>query len=394
MTAVTQTELAGEGRLLRAFPAKAFTAVRAANAQMWDAEGRRILDFGGASHGVAVTGHNHPRVVAAIQAQAARLTHVAQGIPNPERATFLDRLHTHLPRELTRTFLANSGAEANECALKLAALGGRSRFVAATNAFHGRTTGSLAVTHRGTFRTPFASILPAADFVPFNDCEALKAATTTQTAAIVLEPVQGEGGIQSATPEFLRCARDVATDQGALLVFDEVQSGLGRTGSFLASTAAGVVPDVVTLAKGLAGGLPAGSCSVTDAVAARLPPGGHGSTYGGAPLACAAGSAVLDVLDDERLPERAVEVGGNVLRTVTGWSHPLVRAVHGRGLMVGIELRIRPQGVLDALQANGVLALGGGTTGIRLLPPLTTPQEQVDEALAALRSSLDAIGGA
>ncbi|MEK6985379.1 MAG: aspartate aminotransferase family protein [Candidatus Thermoplasmatota archaeon] len=380
---------AGEERLLRGFAAKELIVERAENATLWTADGKSILDFGGASHGVALVGHNHPRVVAAIQAQAGRLLHVAQGVPNPERATFLRLLHEPLPPPLTRSFLANSGAEAMECALKLSvAATGRSRFVAAKDGFHGRTAAALAVTHRAAFREPFQSILPGADFVPFNDEEALKTAVSSQTAALVLEPVQGEGGVRAATDRYLRAARDIATDAGALLVFDEVQSGLGRTGSFLACEPSGVVPDLVTLAKGLAGGLPIGTCSMTEAVAAKLPPGGHGSTYGGAPLACAAASEVLRILDDEKLAARARRLGASLLERLRGLNHPVVREVRGSGLMAGIELRIRPQPAMKALQERGFLVLAGGTTGLRLLPPLTVAESDLDRFVEVLPQCL------
>jgi LysW-gamma-L-lysine/LysW-L-ornithine aminotransferase len=378
----------GEARLLRGFPAKELVVERAENATLWTPEGQAFVDLGGASHGVAILGHNHPRVLAAIARQAPRLIHVAAGIPNPERAAFLDALHARLPPQLGRSFIANSGAEAMECALKMAvAATGRGRFVAATDSFHGRTAAALGVTHRPGFRTPFQAILPACDFVPLNDEEALKAAVGPQTAAVVLEPVQGEGGVRRATPAYLRAARDLATDAGAMLVFDEVQSGLGRTGTFLASTPSGVVPDALTLAKGLAGGLPIGVCAMTEELAARLPPGGHGSTYGGLPIACAAATEVLACLDDALL-ERATRLGASLLARIEGLGHPAVKGVAGAGMMLGIDLRVRPQNALKALQQRGFLALAGGNLGLRFLPPLTIPEAQLDGLAAALPECL------
>ncbi|HET6398519.1 MAG TPA: aspartate aminotransferase family protein [Candidatus Thermoplasmatota archaeon] len=385
----------GERHFLRAFPPKELVAHRARNAEVWSEDGRRYLDVGGASHGVALVGHNHPHVVAAVHRQADLLLHVAQTIPNRERGAFLDRLHARLPQALSHTFLANSGTEAVECALKLAvAATGRPRLVAAQQSFHGRSSGALSATHRAEFRKPFSPLLAPASFVAYNDEEALKEAVSAETAAVVLEPVQGEGGVRAANASYLKAARDLCDDRGAVLVFDEVQSGLGRTGHFLASSHAGIVPDALLLAKGLAGGLPVGTCSVTQALAAKLPPGGHGSTYGGNPLACAAGAAVLDVLRDERLAERARELGPRVVARLRSLASPLVRDVRGLGLMVGIELRIRPQPVLQQLHARGILALTGGTTGIRLLPPLTMPREQLDETLDALAEVLEETAGA
>ncbi|MEA3144441.1 MAG: LysW-gamma-L-lysine/LysW-L-ornithine aminotransferase [Thermoplasmata archaeon] len=378
--------MSGEARFLRSFPAKSIVAERASNTELWDAEGRRWLDLGGASHGVALVGHNHPEVVTAVQAQAGRLLHVAQSVQSGVRAEFLDRLHAQLPPALERTFIANSGTEGVECALKLAAAAtGRTRIVAMQRAFHGRTLGALAGTHRPEFRAPVAHLLPQTDFVPLNDAEALKSAATQDTAAILLEPVQGEGGVRPATREFLRAARDIATDTGAVLIHDEVQSGVGRTGRFLA---ADVVPDAVVLAKGLAGGVPIGTCSATAELAAKLPPAGHGSTYGGNPLACAAGSAVLKVLESERLAERAARLGELALARLRRLDLPNVRGVEGAGLMLGVDLRVRPQPVLQALSGSGILALAGGTTGVRLLPPLTVPDAQLEEGLAALETAL------
>ncbi|MFO1535479.1 MAG: aspartate aminotransferase family protein [Thermoplasmatota archaeon] len=381
--------MGGEARFLRSFPAKAIVAERARNAELWDDAGSRWLDLGGASHGVALVGHNHPAVVAAVQVQASRLIHVAQSVQSGVRAGFLDRLHANLPPALERTFIANSGTEGVECALKLAsAATGRTRIVAMQRAFHGRTLGALAGTHRPEFRAPMAGFLPHADFVPLGDVEALKQAVTPQAAAILVEPVQGEGGVRPAPPEFLRAARDLATDGGAVLIHDEVQSGLGRTGHFLAADAAGVVPDAVVLAKGLAGGVPIGTCSATAELAAKLPAGGHGSTYGGNPLACAAGTEVLRLLEEERLAERAARLGRQALDRLRRFESPSIREVQGVGLMLGVDLRTRPQPALQRMAGSGVLALAGGTTGLRLLPPLTIPEAQLSEGLDALAAAL------
>jgi LysW-gamma-L-lysine/LysW-L-ornithine aminotransferase len=377
----------GDARLLRAFPAKPMTVVRAENTTLWDETGRSYTDLGGASQGVAVIGHNHPAVVAAVREQAGRLLHVAQTIPNDARGRFLDALHDLLGPHYTQTFLANSGTEAVECALKLAvAATGRNRLAACVGAFHGRSSGALSVTHRAAFRAPFGALLAQADHVPFDDVEALKS-IGSDVAALVLEPVQGEGGVRAASNEFLRAARDHCDERGIMLVFDEVQSGMGRTGTFLASQPSGVQPDAVLLGKGLAGGVPIGSCSVSERLAAALPPGGHGSTYGGAPLACAAGEAALGVLVKERLMQRVEDVGPRF----HGLKHDAVRRVRGAGMMVGIDLPVRPAPVLQHLQEAGFLALSAGTTEVRLLPPLTMPIPQVEASLAALRASLDVL---
>lgn len=374
----------GESRLLRGFPAKDLVAVSARGAYITSQDGRRYLDLGGASHGVALLGHNHPRVVAAIQDHAARLIHVAGGIPNSVRGAFLERLHARLPPSLSRTFLANSGAEAMECAMKLASASGRTRFVAACDSFHGRTVGALGITHRPAFREPFAGLVPHAAFVEPGDVEALKAQVDATTAAVVLEPVQGEGGVRVLANEYLRAAKDIAHDSGALLILDEIQSGYGRTGTFLASS---VTPDIVTLAKGVAGGLPIGICSMSEETSQRLPPGGHGSTYGGLPLACAAATAVLDVLDDD-LMSRAAAVGTRFKQRLEALHHPAIERVTGRGMMVGVRLRVRPAPVLKALQAAGILALAGGDRGLRFLPPLTVDEADLDRTVEAVARCL------
>lgn len=376
----------GDNRLLRAFPAKELVAVSGDGSFVVASDGKRYLDLGGASHGVAILGHNHPAVTEAVSNQASKLVHVAGGIPSYVRGQFLDALHARLPSHLTRSFLANSGTEAMECALKLSvAATGRSRFVAAQNSFHGRSTGALGVTHRPGFRQPFQGILPACDFVAFNNEEALKAAVTKDTAAVVLEPIQGEGGVTEATAQYLKAARDITEDTGAQLIFDEIQSGTGRTGTFLAS---GVPADMVLLAKGLAGGLPVGACAVTDVVAAKLPPGGHGSTYGGLPLACAAGVAVLDVLDRENLVARAGQVGRQFAANLQAINHPAIESVTGRGMMVGVRLKIRPAPVLKALQAEGILALAGGDRGLRFLPPYNVAETDLQSTVEALARCL------
>lgn len=367
------------------FPRKPMRITRAYGSTLEAEDGRRYTDLGGASHGVANFGHGHPRIVAAIQAQAARAIHVVQTIPTPERAAFLARLHALLPAALSRTFLSNSGTEANEAAIKFAhAKTGRVRIVAARNAFHGRTLGSLAGTFRPNYRKPFERLLGPTDFVPFNDAAALEKAVTDQTSIILLEPVQGEGGLAVATPEFLRAARAAADRHGALLCFDEVQTGLGRTGTNFAFERHNVTPDILTLGKSLAGGLPIGATVMTEATSAAMPAGGHGNTFGGSPLVCAAASAALDVLVHDRLAERSETLGRRFMQRLRDLDAPLLREVRGQGLMVGADLRIKPQPVLDRLIQRGFLALPAGTTVCRFLPPLNIEESLLEEAANAL----------
>lgn len=376
---------------LCAFPPRGFTLERAQGVHIETGDGRRFVDLGGASQGVAILGHGHPRVVEAIRSQAGEAIHVAQTVVTQNRASLLDRLHGFLPDSLRQTFLTNSGTEAVECALKLSGWAtGRTGLVAAKGGFHGRSLGALRVTHRPEYRRGLEAWTEGTRFVPLNDEEALQEAIDRETAAFFVEPIQGEGGIHVATPEYLKAARDLTQDAGALLVFDEIQTGLGRTGTFLAAEAAGVVPDIVLLGKGLAGGFPMAACSVTEPVAQGLPKGAHGSTYGGGPLACAAGAAALNVMHEEELWSRAQRSGQRFIEALQAIEDPRIREVRGRGLMVGVDLRVRAAGVVRALEDDGFLALTAGKSVVRFLPPLVIEDEVLQEAASAFERALEA----
>ena len=363
------------------FPKRPLSLVRGEGARLWDAEGREYLDFG-ANYGVANVGHCHPRVVRAIQEQAARLLHVPQTYHNDQRALLLERLVATAPG-MSRAFLANSGAEAVEAAIKFArGTTRRAGLVSTKRAFHGRTFGALSLTWKPDYRDPFLPLLPDVTFATYGDEEELKAAVTRDVAALVLEPVQGEGGVQVPPPGYLKAARDVAHDAGALLVLDEIQTGFARTGTFWAHQQEGVTPDVLCFAKSVAGGLPMGGVLLTEE-AAKLPPTSHGNTFGGAPLACAAALAVLDVIEEERLAARAAELGPRLQDGLREAAGDAAREARGRGLMVGLDLRQRNTPVLNALVQQGVLTLPTGSTVIRYLPPLVVTREQVDVAVAA-----------
>lgn len=380
---------AAEPHLITAFPQKPIDVARAQGAHLWTSDGRRLVDLGGASHGVGNFGHNHPRIVAAIREQLGRVSHVTTTLPTPARRAFLDELHRLVPPYLARSFLANSGTEAVEAAYKFAHVAtGRRRLVAPRHAFHGRTLGALSATFRPQYRKPFEALLEPVDFVPLNDVAALEAAVTDDVAAVLVEVVQGEGGVVPAAPEYLRAAERVAHAHGALLVVDEVQTGLGRTGHDLAIQPSGIRPDVLLLGKSLAGGLPIGVATMTDEVARAMPPGGHGTTFGGSPLVCAAAHAALEVLRDERLSARAAEEGDRFRARLGRLDAPIVREVRGAGLMVGLDLRTKPQAVLDALLDRGFLALPAGSTVVRFLPPLVTSRADLDAAADALASIL------
>lgn len=363
------------------FAKKPLTIVRGQNATLWSDDGTPYVDLG-ANFGVANVGHSHPRVVEAIRAQAIQLTHLQQTLYSPPRAAFLARLRSILPSGLSRVFLSNSGAEAVESALKYARVGTRrSRFVAARNAFHGRTLGALGATWKPEYRRPFEPLTPTFDFVPYNDPAALDRVVTEETAALILEPVQGEGGVIPATAEYLREARRVCRERGALLIFDEIQTGLGRTGRTWAFERYGVEPDLLCMGKSIAGGLPMGVLAMREDVAQAMPRGAHGTTFGGSPLVCAAAEATLGVLLEERLAERSERLGELALERLRTLQVPVVRETRGIGLMIGVDLRVKPQPVLERLLERRVLALQAGTTVLRLLPPLTIPHAQLNEGL-------------
>jgi acetylornithine/LysW-gamma-L-lysine aminotransferase len=346
-----------------------------------DADGREYIDCIG-GHGALALGHRHPAQVAALRDQSERIWFVPGSYGSPPRARLLERLHAALPVELEHTFLSNSGTEAMEAALKIArAHTGRENFVAAVRGFHGRTFGALSVTAEPRYREPFGSLLGEVRRVPFNQSDALAAAVDETVAAVILEVVQGEGGVHIADPEFLHAARDVCDRTGALLVFDEVQTGFGRTGRMFAFEHSGVMPDVLCLAKSIAGGLPLGATTVRHGI--ELPMGSHGSTFGGNPIACAVAAATLDALHEGDLLADVDRKGARLASRLREASPSTVREVRQVGLMIGIQLRGRVRSYLSALQEGGVLALAAGTTVLRLLPPLiiTDPElERVAEA--------------
>ena len=368
-------------------PKRAPTFVRGSGATLWDEDGNEYVDCG-ASFGVGNLGHCHPAVVEAIERQARELIHVGPAFGTDAKAAFVDKLLSVAPRNLRRVFLSNSGSEAVEAALKFArAATGRTKVVAAMRGFHGRTMGALSATWRRDFREPFEPLVPGFAHVPFNDVPALKAAVDDGTAAVILEAVQGEGGVHVASPDYLPAAREICDKAGALLILDEVQTGMGRTGRLFAVERWGVEPDLLTLAKSLAGGVPIGATLATEAVE-RAFQGSHNSTFGGNPLACAAGAAAIDVTVRERLWERADRLGAEAMAALRSLDAPAVREVRGLGLMIGIELRTKAAPILEALQADGVIAIGGGSSVVRLLPPLVIPEAQWSRAIDALGRAL------
>ncbi|UWG49118.1 Ornithine/acetylornithine aminotransferase [Halanaeroarchaeum sp. HSR-CO] len=348
-------------------------------------DGTEYLDMG-ASYAVASVGHSHPDVVAAVQQQAEELLFVQGSYPVAVRQALREKLAAIAPGDLEDVWLANSGTEANEAALKFARHAtGRSKIVAANRAFHGRTMGSLAATWKGKYKQGFEPL--AGDFVhvPYDDPEALAAAVDEETAAVILEPIQGEGGIRPASTEYLQTAREVTAETGAALVFDEIQTGLGRTGTMWAHETAGVVPDALTVAKGLGSGLPVSATVVADWIADD--PGNHGSTFSGSPIVAAAAGATLDVIEAESLVENAASVGGYLQSRLAALDEP--RDVRGEGLLVGIEVKRGANRHLKHLALDHqILALPAGRTVVRLLPPLVVDESHADETVDALAEVL------
>ena len=350
---------------------------------IYDADGNAYIDCL-AGIAVASVGHNNARLVRAVAEQASRLIICTQAHGNDKRAEFYDKLFAFVPEwlGLQRVFMANSGSEINEAALKWArAATGRPRFVSAKRGFSGRTLGVLALTWEKKYRKPFEPLKYDNDFVAYNKVEELDEHVTEETAAVFLEPVQGEGGMYPADREFLTAARDITTERGALLIMDEVQSGVGRTGKFLATEHYGVRPDMVTLAKGLGGGVPIGALLMSDAVALKMPKGGHGTTFGGNALASAAAVAVLDEIKERGLLEHAADVGAYFQDALRALDTHKIRTVRGLGLMIGVEMKEKVAPYIDALRAKGVLTINAGATVIRFVPPLIISKDEVDEVV-------------
>lgn len=352
-------------------------------AYLYDEEGTEYLDFG-ASYAVTPTGHCHPDVVAAVQQQAEQLMYVQASYPLDIRDELSTTLAASAPGDIENVWLCNSGTEANEAAIKFArSATGRSKVVAAKRGFHGRTLGSLAATWKQQYKESFEPLAGGFEFVPYGDSEAIEAAVDDDTAAVLLEPIQGEGGINPSTTEYLQAVREQTAAHNAAMVLDEIQSGLGRTGTMWAAEESGVVPDILTTAKGLASGLPIGSTLCRDWIADDA--GNHGSTFSGGPVVCAGAQATLDVIEDENLTAHAAEIGGYLtdeLRTTIGDD---VRDIRGRGLMIGVEVKRGANRMLPTLALeHNVLALPAGRSVLRLLPPLIIDRDHADQVVSAL----------
>jgi len=364
---------------------------RGKGALVWDINGNEYIDCTG-SYGVAVVGHCHPKVVEAIQKQAEKLIACHASFYNDARSELLQKLIGLAPKGMDRVFLSNSGAESVECAIKLARkYSGKPEIIAMMGAFHGKTMGALSATWKKKYRDPFLPLVPGFKHVPPNNLERVKAAITDETGAVLVEPVRGEGGVLLPSDDFLPGLREICDEKGVLLIFDEVQTGFGRTGKVFACEHWNVVPDILCLAKSVAGGLPMGATFAKEEVMAAFQRGEHSSTFSGNPLVCAAASAAIDVLVEEKLPERAATLGGYFKGKLDGLAekYKIVREVRGLGLMIGMELRFDVYNILLDCMEQGVLVLDAGRNVVRFLPPLVIEKGQIDKVVEVLDSALE-----
>ena len=368
--------------------------VRGDGLRVWDSDGREYLDFGS---GIAVTslGHCHPRVTGAIQEAAATLVHVSNLYHSAPQIHLAKLLVEHSFAD--RVFFSNSGAEANEAAIKLARkyaherlATDRSEIIATKNSFHGRTLATVTATGQPKYQQGFEPLVPGFKHVPYNDLRAMERAIDNRTAAVLVEPIQGEGGVHLPDDDYLPGLRKLCDEAGALLIFDEIQTGVGRTGRLWCYEHAGVEPDIMTLAKALANGVPIGAMLTRDEIASVLTAGSHGSTFGGTPFVCSVGLATLSTIIEERIPDQAERVGRHLMaglgrlqaegRTIT--------AIRGRGLLIGIELTVAAGALVDACRDAGLLVLSAGDRVLRLAPPLIATEKDCDRALDVLAAVL------
>jgi acetylornithine aminotransferase len=365
--------------------------VRGEGCYLWDAEGRRYLDL---LSGLAVNalGHAHPTVLSAVTGQIATLGHVSNFFTTPPQVALAEKLGRMTGADEARVFFTNSGTEANEAAFKITRMTGRTKIISTEGAFHGRSMGALALTHNPKYRTPFEPLPSEVIFVPYGDADELAAVVDETVAAVVLEPIQGENGVVVPPIDYLGKAREICDRYGALLWMDEVQTGMGRCGSWLVHVEHGVRADIVTVAKGLGNGFPVGACVATGEVSRLLGPGSHGSTFGGNPVAAIAGLAVIAVIERDGLLERAKMLGDHAQEAIMELGHPLISGVRGRGLLqaVILEQPVAPA-VVDAALAAGFVINAPRPDVLRLAPPLIISAAELDSFVNVLPSLFDQV---
>jgi len=347
-----------------------------------DINGKEYIDC---VAGIAVNnvGHCHPKVVSAIKEQAERLIHTSNLYYNEPQAQLAEKIseRTHMDR----VFFCNSGTEAVEAALKLARkASGKKGFIAAEGSFHGRTLGALSITYKEKYRKPFEPLIPGIKFVPYNDVDAIRDAITSETAAVILEPIQGESGVRMPSEDYLRAVRDVCDEKDVLLILDEVQTGFGRTGKWFAYEHYGVELDIMTVAKALGGGFPMGAMCAREDVAKHFQVGNHASTFGGDPLACAAALGAISAMEEEKLVERAERLGTYFMQKLRNLRQEHIKEIRGKGLMIGIELNIDGNVIVDKAREKGVLLNCISDKIIRIVPPLVITEQQIDRVVEVL----------
>ncbi|WP_172651072.1 acetylornithine transaminase [Rhodococcus opacus] len=388
MTGTPELQQRWSGALMNTYGVPRVALTRGQGAVLTDADGKEYVDFL-AGIAVNILGHAHPAIIEAVTTQLSTLGHVSNLYASEPAIELAEKLLSHLGAP-GRVFLCNSGTEANEAAFKLARATGRSKIIAAENSFHGRTMGALALTGQAAKRAPFEPMPPGVEHVPYGDLDALDRAVDADTAAVFLEPMMGEGGVVVPPEGYLAGARQITADRGALLVLDEVQTGIGRTGWFYAHQAVGIVPDVLTLAKGLGGGMPIGACIATGAAADLFGPGKHGTTFGGNPVCASAALAVLRTIAEDDLISRADTLGKSLSAGIEGLGHPLIDHVRGAGLLLGIVLTqdVAPA-VENSAREAGYLINAAQPGVVRLAPPLVLTDDQAEGFVAALPAILD-----
>jgi len=382
-----QEIIEAENRLMaNVFAKKPLVLNKGKGAIVWDINGKEYLDFT-SSYGVALLGHSHPKIVEAVCRQAERLISCHAGFYNDVRTEFLQKLAGITPKDLEKSFLSNSGAESIECAIKLARkFTGKTEIISLMGAFHGKTMGALSATWDKKYREPFLPLIPEFKHVPPDNINKVREAITEKTAAVLVEPIRGEGGIRVPPDDFLQGLREVCDERNILLIFDEVQTGFGRTGKMFACEHWKTIPDVMCLAKPIAGGLPIGITVAKDHIMSSLKVGQHSTTFSGSPIVCAAGCAAIDVLLEEKLVDRAAMLGNYFKSQLEDLQakHRIIKEVRGLGLMLGIELKFDVLNIILKSMERGTLFLDAGRTVLRFLPPLVTEKEQINRAINVL----------
>ncbi|MEM2103296.1 MAG: aspartate aminotransferase family protein [Candidatus Bathyarchaeia archaeon] len=358
---------------------------------LWDLNGKKYLDFTG-NYGVCITGYSRPEIINAVKEQMKRLNSCHGSFYNDARAQFLEKLMQIIPKGLTKAFLGNSGAEAVECAIKMARKStGKPEIISMMGGFHGKTMGALSATWKDKYREPFQPLVPSFKHVPRYNIQKIKEAITDQTAAIIAEPIQGESGVIVPPKDFFQSLRELCDETGILLIMDEVQTGMGRTGKMFACEHWKIIPDIMCIAKSIAGGLPLGVTIAKEEIASSLQVGEHTSTFGGNPVVSAAASATINIILQEKLWERAEKIGSYFLSRLRelGSKYKIIREVRGLGLMIGVELRVDVLNIISQAARRGVLILDAGKNVMRFLPPLIITEKHVNTLLTIMDELLE-----